>query len=225
MAVALNFITTSDQGDTLFSHTHTAVAIGTASADRIVVVVGHSRGNNGVPAWDDVTIGGVDAPIRVQAISTSNGNLHAVTVIASLLVTSGTTADIITSYSQSKFFSSIEVYTLTAAASAVPSATGSDIDADPLTDTITIPSNGAAIGGETSYDGATTVAWTNLTEDTDRQFDSATISAASTTSESGSTALTATLASGELNSSAVFAAWASGTETIAKFGGRHRMSG
>jgi len=135
------------------AYTFSSHDIGPAASDRIVVVVCHTEGASS--ALSSCTIGGTTAPIRIQS---NNGNI--VTAIASLLVTSGTTADIVVTWDQATLRCTIGVYSLTGAEEtpvdtdfdAAASGTASNL-------TVTIPAEGAAINGDTHGTGTTATTW------------------------------------------------------------------
>lgn len=135
----------------LTTYNFSAVAIGTAAADRIVVVIMQSEG--GASATCDIA--GSAADIRVTS---NNGNVT--TVIATRLVTTGTTADIDVTWNTGVLRCVIGVYSLTGAEE-VPVDTDSDAAASGTASslTVTIPAEGCAINGDTHGTGTTATTW------------------------------------------------------------------
>lgn len=142
-------------------YTFDAHAIGTAASDRLVIVCPAANGGSG--GITGVTCGGVAMTQVVTPIV--NGNTAA--GIYSLLVTTGTTAEIVVTYAASRNRSAISVYTLTSLESttAYHTATGSDIDTN--TSVSINYSEGGAVIGVAHVDGNRTAIWTNLTENYD----------------------------------------------------------
>lgn len=119
----LTYIGTTDSGfrSGFTTYTFTSVNIGTAAVDRIVIVVMAANGGQSISQFTSCTIGG-NAASLVGAVSATNGEPVA---IAYLLVTSGTTADIVVNTSSGKSDFIIGVYTLTGYTSGTPENSGS----------------------------------------------------------------------------------------------------
>ena len=139
------------------TYTFSGADIGPAASDRIVVVTCHTE--SAIAALSSATIGGSAADIHVQS---NNGNV--VTSIISLLVTTGTTADIVLTWDQETFRCIIGVWSLTGA-DATPVATDTDGAASGtgLSLTVTIPAEGTAVSGDTHGSQATTTTWGGAT--------------------------------------------------------------
>ena len=135
------------------TYTFSGADIGTAASDRIVVVVCHTEG--ATAALSSITIGGSTADIRIQA---NNGNV--VTAIATRLVTTGTTADIVVTWDTATLRCVIGIYTVTGA-NETPVATDSAAAASGTASslTVTIPADGCAINGDTHGTGSTPTTW------------------------------------------------------------------
>jgi len=132
--------------------------IGTPSSDRKVVVVTHSAtayAHNGTVS--SMTIGGVSATLVVRATPATNGQLE----MWEADVPSGTTATIVVNWSISRNGCGIGVWAVTGANSSTY-ATATDITS-PLSQTLTIPARGCAIGGAFGF-STPTFSWTGLTE-------------------------------------------------------------
>lgn len=146
--------------------TYSGLSIGTAAADRIVVVlIGSEAGDE--PS--EVTIGGNAA---TKATGTTLGTTTVDAYIYYRAVPTGTTADVvISSFSAQSTNHHIAVYSVTGAASP-PTAgndTSDDMDAtDPLTTgSTTIAANGGMLAVAAGSTDANAKTWANLTEDID----------------------------------------------------------
>ena len=154
--------TTSGSGATA---TYTSTSIGTASNDRLVVVGATCDSAAGVANQiTSITIDGNSATIHENP---SGG--RAPTAIASLLVTSGTTATIVVTASASCNRQSIDVWNLTNYLSATPysvsggqnlSTTGTSVAV-----TLDLPDNGAALFVAQRRGSSETMNWSSATED------------------------------------------------------------
>lgn len=169
-APTLEYIGTSSantSGDT--THTHSSVSIGEASDDRLVVVVAHAtRQSTDNPNLTGVTIGGVSATIvRNQKTATSSSSYCS---ISSLLVTSGTTADIALVFDDNMTRSRLGIYVLrglnsttaydNAGYSNTSSGTVSTADID-------VQEKGIIIAGMTLFISSS-FTWSGVTEDYDQ---------------------------------------------------------
>jgi hypothetical protein len=91
-AATVTYITSARSGSNTFTYTFAGTAIGTASADRLVVVTAAiNQLASGSYFINAISIGGTAATIAVRSASSTN------CAIAYLLVPSGTTADIVVS--------------------------------------------------------------------------------------------------------------------------------
>lgn len=146
---------------TASSYTFTSANIGTATPDRVVVV-----GVSGLSSIDDrtlssVTIGGNAASLDANAASHIGGGSSVVACVASLLVTSGTSADIVVAFSNTMLGCCCHVYTLTDYQSATPSDTEaavSNASAASVSGTINVTGPGALL-----MCGSTSASVTGLT--------------------------------------------------------------
>jgi len=174
--VAITWITPT--ANTLANQTvYTASSqnIGTATADRHVVVCVTCDVNTGSTVLS-MTIGGSAA-----SLLRDNDNTKNVPAIFSLLVTSGTTADIVTTYSATQPNQAIDVFTVTGAGQTIvvsDSDTASPASGNNCVLTMDVPANGGAIA-QTMADTSATWGWTNLTEAVDTQISGLTYSSAS----------------------------------------------
>jgi hypothetical protein len=146
--------------------TFSAVSIGTASSDRIVVAVLAVDGNATNGVISGITIGGTSATqaAKLDPTATIKG-----IYIYYLKVTSGTTANIVVSCSgfPGGIGLAVGIITGSATTSLGTSATSdqwTSPQSDPHSITATIPTNGVGVVGVT-IDRATTPTWTNATGD------------------------------------------------------------
>lgn len=169
------------------SFTFTNHAIGTANANRKVVVAAYPNGSS-VTDISGVTIGGNAAAQDVKLTSISNGPIG----IYSLAVASGTTATIVVSTTGTATRCRIEVYTVTGSAS-IPAklddGQGYTAAGTSVNDTVTVATGAAVIAGMgVRGTDANTLSWTNLTKDSENNTGESVrdMSVASTNVASGS---------------------------------------
>lgn len=174
--------TTSGTSFTFNSH-----SIGTANANRRVVVVAYANGSS-VTDISGVTIGGNAATLDKKITSISAGPL----AIYSLPVASGTTATIVVSTTGTASRCRIEVYTVTGDIS-IPAklddGDGYTASGTSVNDTLTVAAGAAVVAGMGVNDtDANTLSWTNLTENSENNTGSTVrdMSVASTNVASGS---------------------------------------
>lgn len=161
---------TTDTSDAA-SYTFTDHAIGTASADRVVLVV--IRAFDSVTyTFGTVTIGGNNATSLVDILHDVTSNRFSRVAIHALLVPTGTTATIVVPLATGAADRcSVSVHALTGTGGAVTAFdTVTDTATGTLSGLLDIPAGGAAIAGASFADttafseGAT---WTGLTETAD----------------------------------------------------------
>ncbi len=139
--------------------TYSAVGIGTAAADRIVIVGVVSEDANLTSA----TIGGVNATIVAAAPSFNNSRIS---VIAAVVPT-GTTADIVLTFNIATLSTGIGVYTdngvsLTPYDTGIGTGSGSS---PTFSTTVNVPASGFVLStGFVNNDSATTYTWTGITK-------------------------------------------------------------
>lgn len=180
--------------------TYTAVAIGTANGNRMVVACVKGDNSGGQPTA--VTIGGV-AATSIAAIS--SGSQY--NSIWAAKVPTGTTGNIRVQWSGAPDRQGISVYEVQNKRGAVTaSATATDA-VTAYTQSITIPARGIAIGCGISGNAAGTGTWTNLTEDYDANGSNGTLVTASTASAAGASPSVTFTPSGSDNPSMALAAW------------------
>jgi hypothetical protein len=181
----------------LTTYTFSARAIGTAASDRRVHVLVHG-GGVGDTTLSSVTVGGVSATINVQASSGQHTS-----AIATAAVPTGTTGDVVVTFSGGKARCGIGVY----ASTGLSSETAVDTDsstADPATATLTSVAGGFVLA-LAAGDNSSSLTWTNVTEDYDEVFESTVQSGASGVTSSTTVSPSGDYASAPTNKPAVFA--------------------
>ncbi|MCK9549212.1 hypothetical protein [Aquamicrobium sp.] len=147
------------------------VSIGTASADRLVVVsamcVHNDNGNLTV-----ITGGSIGGSAATLVVASNGMDYPALTAILSRVVTSGTTATITINLSVAVQRTALDVYTIKGLNSTTAhhtNTTWSTNNTSFLGTTLNIPANGFAIGGLAAQDEFNVYShtWSGLTEDAD----------------------------------------------------------
>lgn len=164
----------------LTEYTFAGQAIGTAAGNRkVVVCVGAGASNRTIST---LTVGGVSASLVKRQQSTNN-----TAEIWQAAVPTGTTADIVITFSGANNQVGIGVFAVYGAQSAAHDTGAST--ANPMTDNLDIPAFGVAVGvGYSSGTAARTYTWTNLTEYSDDVTEGA--ASATTAAEAFSTVQT-----------------------------------
>lgn len=142
------------------SRTFSACAIGTASTTRLVILLGAGSNNSSPRTLNSATIGGITSTIHSQG---SGGGGLATGFICSAIVPTGTTADIIVTFSSTQSNFGIGWWTLDTYNSATPVDTDLQGNADPKTITITTSQGGVVVAYRFNS-GQGTCTWTNVTE-------------------------------------------------------------
>lgn len=167
---ALTYVTSASATNDASAYTFSGTSIGTASADRVVVVVIGSRAN-AARSLSSVTVGGNAATAIATANATGGG--AEIAAIYAIAVAAGTTADIGVTFSSTMLRCGIGVYTLTGTGSvttAYGTATVTSNGTNPTDSTIDCPAGGSILAVNFSNSGATsTTTWTGLTERFDIQ--------------------------------------------------------
>jgi hypothetical protein len=186
MAATRTFIAATADTTDQTTYTFAGASIGSAAADRIVVVGIAAREGGGTNrTLSSVSIAGVSATIVADS-----GNVPTHAAFAVALVPTGATGDIVVTFSAGMSRCVISVWSTAGMDSSAVSSDTADTT-DPLEASVNIPAGGVAFG--TAYDnGATTVTWTNLTEDYDAQHETRTFSFASAEFATLQTGLTLT---------------------------------
>lgn len=151
------------------TYTFSSAAIGTASADRIVIVVIGSRANS-ARSISSVTIAGIAATVIATANNTGGG--ADIVAIYAAAVPSGTTGNVVITFSGTMLRCGIGTYAMTGASSVTPydTATAVPSGSSASINTIDSPANGAILGASLAgSSGTASVTWTGLTENFDIQ--------------------------------------------------------
>lgn len=170
-SVNVSYIGLVQDASDLTTYTFTGANIG---GPGLIVVIAHSSGSGGAArTLSSLTIGGVTANI----ISNSNPSFSDPSVIAYLRVSSGTTANIVATWSGGMSRCGISVFRITGNSNDAPyhaPASVNSSSASALNISLNIPSGaGAVFGAGNSYNGAgVSFTWTNVTKDYDATLDS-----------------------------------------------------
>lgn len=185
------YIGATQNTSNLATYTFSNASIGTASNDRIVVVgIGSVLVSSG--SVSSVTIGGNAAQIWTQ--STTSGNPTGETCIASLLVTSGTTATIEVTYSAGRGNCTIYVWTIKGAKSTAAKSVDSSLSLTSAA-TATLLGQVGAVGCAVTFTnttGGSSFTWSGMTENADQTAETRRVSAASGALSAASNNVTAT---------------------------------
>jgi len=138
--------------------------IGTAASDRLVVAVFAGADNTNLVA-SSVTIGGSAATIVIQDNEGGNST-NPFVCIATRVVTSGTTANIVCNLNGSPSTLYCATYSLYNLSSSTASDTAFDVNGTTQTVSLNIPINGWGVAVSTQIT-KTSINWTGITEDQD----------------------------------------------------------
>ena len=178
----LSHTATVNDGSDLTTYTFAATAIGTAAANRTILV---GIASNAVDV-STVTVGGSSASAVV-----SLGGANRRVAIWQVDFTTGTTADIVVTFAAAAQDCGVDVW---AAYGILGTANDTQTSvANPPSAVLSIPAGGVAVGIATNFIGSATWTWTNMTEDSDQVIPASgniSYSAGSTTS---ATAITPTI--------------------------------
>lgn len=188
------------------STTFSSVTIGTASSDRYVVVVATVRTSGISDITMTCTIAGVSAT-SVATVASLTASAHRQNIFIAAVPT-GTTGNVVLTFSRSSIRSMISVFAVTGIDGLTASATATST-ASPGSGTITIPAGGIAIAGSYNILGGA-YTWSNLTEQHYSVFNTnnywAAASDAFATLQT-SRVITATMAGSPVQPVHCFAAW------------------
>lgn len=166
-SVTVSFQASYTDSSSATTYTFSGASIGTAAADRKVVVgVVGTRAAAGTHTVATMTIGGIAATlVKQQNVSHSDRQTAEIWQAA---VPTGTTANIVVTFDAGMRGAGIGVYAVYGAASAAYDTDGSN--ADPMSASIDVPAGGILIGVGVNANGGT-FAWTNLTEKYDELYE------------------------------------------------------
>lgn len=197
------YVAEYSSGANASSYTFSSSSIGTADADRTVIVAVASRKSGATTTISSVTVGGVAATEVAQASNTiSNTNVAGLYAID---VAAGTTADIVVTFGATMLRAGIGVYRCTGistTANNTDTSTASD-----LAGSVTRTSVGVVVGVAT--DARTSAVWAGITEDFDATIgaESSQFTGASDAGTAGAVAITCTWSPGITEPVAAYAAW------------------
>lgn len=160
ITTTLRSVSTSTVDNTVYNHT--GINIGTAAADRLVIVIAGGLRSGTARSISSINIGGTDGTIVAQQNGTGSGAL----AIAYRLVPTGTTTDVIVTYSGTMDRAGIVAYTITGQASNTPTDTFNVSGNGNVSSTIDVLAGGTAFGGYYGQDVASVV-WSGINEDND----------------------------------------------------------
>lgn len=214
MAASVTFLQKAGTGTNATAYTFSSQSLGTADADRYIIVGIVSRDTGQSTTLDSVTIGGVSATIVVNHRNLDGGGNTSFAAIAVANVPTGTTGDVVVTFSQETLRCGIGMWR-TVGIDTTPTDTGGSSADDPTT-SLDVSAGGIAVGIAMASNGTSTTTWAGLTEDWDDSTDveSTTYTGASddfATIQSGLT-VTANLTTPEAgNSAGAFASFAEST--------------
>jgi len=187
--LALTYVGENSTTTNAAAHTFSSESIGTAAADRYVIV-GATYVGGSTPSPATVTIGGINA---VELILQAPASFYAHTSFFYALVPTGTTADIVVTWANSSSNFGIGVWNVTGSASVSPVQVAGDNTSPASAVTLNIPSGAAAMGLTINRGASATCAWVGLTENFDTQIESINhFSGSSSTTAGSATSVTAT---------------------------------
>jgi len=138
------------------TYTFSTVNLGTAAADRYIIVAVASRRASGTPSISSATINGETATVVAPI-----GSLGNYTAFLIAHVPTGATGDIVFTFDSGMLRAEYAAWEVTGLASATPTDTGTSTAAAP-TANIDVVAGGFALGVAMVASTAGTTAWTNL---------------------------------------------------------------
>lgn len=154
------FIGTAEDSTDTTTYTFSSKSLSTAASNRQVIVVAVARGSTAISA---MTVGGVSATMAGNEATTGNSQIG----IGCASVPTGTTGDIV--ITGGGFRCAIAWYVVYGFSETPSSAPTADTSS-PFTTSLTIATNGFAVGGGVAASGPGASSWTNLTEDVDADY-------------------------------------------------------
>ena len=161
----VTYIGSNNDTSNATTYTFSSEPIGTAAANRKVVVITTTSGSP-TQGFSSVTINGSSMTKLLQVNNTDN---EVSLGIFELEYSSGTTADIVVTASRSTNRMGIDVYNINGAGSYFDSVTASFAagGTNPSVLTHAVPEGGVSIAAIATENATSTYTWTNLTEDND----------------------------------------------------------
>jgi hypothetical protein len=212
-------------------YTFSGASLGTEAAGRVIVVCVSSGQDNAVRTISSVTVAGNACRINAQT-GADGGSVANAVGIASLVLVSGTTGDIVVTFSSAAPRNcGITVYNVTGLASETEFDFASSTS-DPANMTISVEDGGCIIGVTNDRNTAGTVTWTGITEDVDDTIEASTSTTHSTAFdvfETGETdkSITAELSTSPSAYAAVVVSWSAAASgaTLAAEAGSYVITG
>lgn len=221
---------TSSTADTN-SYTFSAQNLGTEAADRCIVVeVAARRAAATVTTISTVTVGGSSAAVLRQ-LSVEESSTATVVGIAAVLLPTGTSGDVVVTFSGSMVRARIALSTLTGADDCTVAADSDESELNDPSVALDVPDDGSAVAICGYNTGSGSATWTGLTETHDAVVESLfTVTGASADFATQQTGLTITcdLVAGGSVEAGVFVSWGpdtggGGTAPARMIGGRGRV--
>lgn len=152
------------------TYTEVGASFGAADASRQIYVAISGLNDTSLDGIDSVTIGGVAATLAVEELRDSGGGAFFSSIYYAAVPT-GTSGDIVTTFTGDTIFAAVAVYRVINADAVAPigSTASANVDMGSVSANITPGNLSVTIG--TAFVGADTsdedITWTNLTEDAD----------------------------------------------------------
>lgn len=165
-ALVLTYLQSAEDEADLTTYTFASQNLGTASSDRYIIV-GASGRDFGTTAKSitSVTVGGVSATEIHQAQGTATGTTVSGLYIAA--VPTGTTGDVVVTFSEVFIKSNIALWAATGLDSAYDFASSTTSVSNALTTDVDVLAGGSAVSLSTSDSNALTMSWAGITKDGD----------------------------------------------------------
>jgi hypothetical protein len=169
VAIVTTFHASTPDVSNSTTYTFAAQNIGPAASDRVVVVTSESRGSGSSVTIVSVTIGGISATVyqRSNAAATSN-----ISAIAFAVVPTGTTADVVITFSAGRLRCNIGVFSLAGASTTVNDDASDASTATSHTLSIAVNAGGAVFGSSNNASVKTST-WTGIAEVYDGEIEAA----------------------------------------------------
>ena len=148
------------------TYTFSSASFGSAASVRVIVVAFASRANTTGRTISSVTIGGVAATAAAVG-NYSSGGASDFAAIYYAELPSGTTGDVVITFSAAMLRCALQVFRMTGQDSVTPSATATDTTGDPMDGDVNVVAGGAAVGVSATGGASGGTVWTGLTESTD----------------------------------------------------------
>lgn len=160
--MAYSYLQVSTTGSDLTTYTFSTQNLGTAAGDRYIVCCVNGRSSDGgARTISSVTVGGVTA---TAGPFVGNSGSHVGIFIAA--VPTGTTGDVVVTWSGGMGDCSVELHRATGVSSTTPTSSVTDTTT-PLSQSINVDAGGFAVGISTTDNGTATATWAGITERSD----------------------------------------------------------